>query len=93
VVLILDSSFERWRNRVRWWRRALVRQSTGALQLPGTSWRDRPPVEYRPDVWLAGDWVAADGHLAEVSCASAVEAATAAVSRLASSGLAATAPT
>jgi phytoene dehydrogenase-like protein len=78
LAKILDQAFETWRDRVRWRRRAIVRESTGALQLPGTSWRDRPPVAYRPGVWLAGDWVAVDGHLAEVSCASAMQAAEAA---------------
>lgn len=76
---LLDSTFDGWRERLRWRRRGVVRESTGALQLPGTSWQDRPSVGYRPGVWLAGDWVASEGHLAEVSCASAVTAARAAV--------------
>ena len=76
---LLDSTFDRWRDRLRWRRRAIVRESTGALQLPGTTWKDRPAVAYRPGVWLAGDWVRADGHLAEVSCSSAVQAASSAV--------------
>jgi hypothetical protein len=83
IETILDAAFTGWRDRVTWRRRAVVRESTGALQLPGSTWRDRPPVAYADGVWLAGDWVAADGHLAEVSCASAVEAATAAVTQLA----------
>jgi phytoene dehydrogenase-like protein len=76
---VLDAAFTGWRDRVAWRRRGLVTESTGALDLPGTTWRDRPPVAYAEGVWLAGDWVATPGHLAEVSCTSAVEAARAAV--------------
>jgi phytoene dehydrogenase-like protein len=72
---LLDAVWPRWRSRERWRRRAAVTESTGALDLPGTTWRDRPPVEHAPDVWLCGDWVAAPGHLSEVSVHSAVRAA------------------
>jgi hypothetical protein len=72
---ILDLGYEGWRDRLTWSRRSGVRESTGAIDLPGTTWRDRPPVSYAPGVWLAGDWVAAPGHLAEASCTSAMRAA------------------
>jgi hypothetical protein len=72
---IVDLAYPAWRDRLTWTRRSGVRESSGAVDLPGTTWRDRPPVAYAPGVWLAGDWVAAPGHLAEVSCASAVTAA------------------
>jgi phytoene dehydrogenase-like protein len=75
---ILDPSFTGWRDRTTWHRRAAVQESTGAVDLPGSTWRDRTPIAYAQGVWLAGDWVAAPGHLAEVSCASAVAAAAAA---------------
>ncbi|HEY8525791.1 MAG TPA: NAD(P)-binding protein [Acidimicrobiales bacterium] len=75
IERLLDTAFPDWREREVWRRRAVVTESTGALDLPGTTWRDRTPVAYRDNVWLAGDWVAAPGHLAEVSCASAVAAA------------------
>ncbi len=78
IEAIVDQSFDGWRERTTWHRRAAVHESTGALDLPGTTWRDRRPIAYAPGVWLAGDWVAAPGHLAEVSCASAVAAAAAA---------------
>jgi hypothetical protein len=52
---------------------------TGALDLPGTTWRDRPPIAYDAGVFLCGDYVAAPGTLAEVAFASAVEAARSAV--------------
>ena len=47
---------------------------SGALDMPGTTWRDRPAVDRGDGVFLAGDMVAAPGLLAEVSWASAVEA-------------------
>jgi phytoene dehydrogenase-like protein len=71
----LDEPFGGWRSREVWRRRATVTESTGALDLPGTTWRDRPSVAWTGDVSLCGDWVAAPGHLAEVGWASAVEAA------------------
>jgi hypothetical protein len=80
---VLDAGFRGWRDRATWRRRGLVTESTGALDLPGTTWHDRTPIVYGEGVWLAGDWVAAPGHLAEVSWASAVTAARAAVDALA----------
>ncbi|MGW7790566.1 hypothetical protein ACWGKX_24110, partial [Streptomyces tricolor] len=47
---------------------------TGAVDLPGRSWRDRPAVDRGDGVYLAGDQVAAPGVLAEVSFNSAVTA-------------------
>jgi RNA polymerase sigma factor (sigma-70 family) len=52
---------------------------TGALDLPGTSWRDRPAVHRGDGVWLAGDQVAVPGLLSEVSVNSALAAARAAL--------------
>ena len=49
--------------------------ASGAVDLPGTTWRDRPAVEHGPGIWLVGDEVAAPGLLSEVSVASAVTAA------------------
>ncbi len=46
---------------------------TGAVDLPGTSWRDRPAVDRGDGVYLVGDQVAAPGLLAEVSFNSALE--------------------
>lgn len=76
---ILDQAFTGWRERTTWRRRGLGAEATGAVDLPGTTWQDRTPVAYADDVWLAGDWVAAPGHLAEVSCTSAQQAAAEAV--------------
>lgn len=78
----LDVVADGWRDRATWRRRAAVRQATGAVDLPGTTWRDRPAVAAGDGLWLAGDWVASPGHLAEVSCTSAVTAAEGAVAAL-----------
>ena len=67
-------------TRTVWHRRLVMEGRTGALDLPGTTWRDRPAIDRGDGVWLAGDWVASPGHLAEVSATSAVTAARAAVS-------------
>jgi hypothetical protein len=72
---LLDASFENWRSRVTWRRRQVMDARSGALDLPGTTWRDRPAIERGDGIFLCGDQVAADGCLAEVSFASASEAA------------------
>jgi phytoene dehydrogenase-like protein len=71
---LLDASFEGWRERITWRRRQVMDGRSGALDLPGTTWRDRPAVDRGGGVFLCGDQVAADGCLSEVSFASAVEA-------------------
>jgi phytoene dehydrogenase-like protein len=77
----LDRSFESWRDRVTWRRRQVMDGRSGALDLPGTSWRDRPAIDRGDNIFLCGDQVAAPGCLAEVSFASAIEAGTLAVAR------------
>jgi NAD(P)-binding Rossmann-like domain len=72
---ILDQAFSGWRERLVWRRAAKVHESTGALDVPGTTWQHRPRILYGDEIWLAGDWVAAPGHLSEVSCTSAIAAA------------------
>jgi hypothetical protein len=62
------------RDRDRWRRRQLMEGRTGALDRPGTSWRDRPAVDRGNGVFLAGDMVAAPGLLSEVAWASGAEA-------------------
>ena len=69
-------SFEGWRDRVTWRRRQVMDGRSGALDLPGTTWRDRPAIDRGDGVFLCGDQVAAPGCLAEVSFASAIEAGT-----------------
>ncbi len=76
---LLDKSFEGWRGRVTWRRRQVMDGRSGALDLPGTTWRDRPAINRGDGIFLCGDQVAAPGCLSEVSWASAIEAATLAV--------------
>ncbi|WP_017569230.1 FAD-dependent oxidoreductase [Nocardiopsis halotolerans] len=77
----LDLSLPGWRERVTWRRDQVARGRTGALDLPGRTWRDRPAVDRGDGVYLAGDSVAAPGLLGEVSFNSAVAAAEEATSR------------
>ncbi|MFB7498169.1 NAD(P)-binding protein [Streptomyces sp. NPDC056161] len=72
---LLDLGFEGWRGRVTWRREAVAKGRTGALDLPGTSWRDRPAIDRGDGVYLVGDQVAAPGVLSEVSFNSALTAA------------------
>ncbi|HVX18417.1 MAG TPA: FAD-dependent oxidoreductase [Acidimicrobiales bacterium] len=76
---LLDDTFGGWRDREVWRRRSVVEHRSGALDLPGHTWRDRPAVDRGDDVFVCGDQMAAPGHLAEVSWASALEAAKLAV--------------
>jgi NAD(P)-binding Rossmann-like domain len=84
---VLDVAFENWRGRVSWRRRQVMDGRSGALDLPGSSWRDRPAVDRGDGVLLCGDQVAAPGCLAEVSFASAIEAGTLALERAGSNAL------
>jgi hypothetical protein len=72
---VLDAAYPDWRSRVRWRRRQLVEARTGAVDLPGRTWRDRPAIDRGGGRYLVGDMVAAPGLLSEVSFASALEAA------------------
>ncbi|WP_411577245.1 FAD-dependent oxidoreductase [Streptomyces sp. HUAS TT20] len=78
---LLDLAFEGWRERVTWRREALANGRTGAVDLPGTSWRDRPAIDRGDGVYLAGDQVAAPGVLSEVSFNSALTAVSLALGR------------
>ncbi|MDT0331352.1 FAD-dependent oxidoreductase [Nocardiopsis lambiniae] len=75
---LLDASLPEWRERVTWRRDQVAKGRTGALDLPGTTWRDRPAIDRGDGVYLVGDSVAAPGLLGEVAVASAVRAAAAA---------------
>lgn len=83
----LDLSIQDWRSRETWRRRQVMDARSGALDMPGCSWRDRPAVDRGDGMFLAGDMVAAEGMLAEVSWTSAIEA-----SRLALQALSTTRP-
>jgi NAD(P)-binding Rossmann-like domain len=71
---LLDLSLPDWRRRETWRRRQVMKSRSGALDLPGSTWRDRPAVDRGGGVFLAGDMVAAPGVLSEVAWASAIEA-------------------
>ncbi|HTR88701.1 MAG TPA: NAD(P)-binding protein, partial [Solirubrobacteraceae bacterium] len=86
---LLDLSLPGWRERERWRRRQVMDGRSGAVDVPGTSWRDRPAVDRGEGVFLAGDMVAAPGLLSEVSWASAVEAARLAIAAAQSAAAAA----
>jgi hypothetical protein len=79
---LLDLGVEDWRQRETWRRRQVMDGRSGALDMPGETWRERPAIDRGDGVFLAGDMVAAPGLLVEVSWASAVEAARLAVQTL-----------
>jgi phytoene dehydrogenase-like protein len=69
---ILDAGYPAWRERETWRRRARIQDDSGALDLPGTTWRDRPAVDRGDGVYVVGDMMAAPGLLSEVTHASAL---------------------
>jgi phytoene dehydrogenase-like protein len=90
---LLDASYEGWRERVTWKRRQVMDGRSGALDLPGTTWRERPAIDRGNGIFLCGDQVAAPGCLSEVSFASAIEAGTGALEYGRHGALQAPAPT
>lgn len=76
---LADSALPSWRERVTYRLEAVADARTGAVDHPGTSWRDRPAIDRGAGVFLAGDRVAAPGLLSEVSLTSAIRAAQLAV--------------
>jgi hypothetical protein len=78
---LADLGLPGWRDRVVFRRDAVARGRTGAVDYPGTTWRDRPRIDRGDGVYLVGDQVAAPGLLSEVSVASGVRAGHLAVNR------------
>ena len=74
IEQLLDDTVSGWRPQEVWRRRARVSHSSGALDEPGFTWRDRPAVERGSGVYLVNDMVAAPGLLAEVSFNAAITA-------------------
>jgi len=66
VHRLLDRSWPGWRAAVQWHRSAVRTDCTGALDLPGTTWCDRPAVSRGNTLTVATDQSAAPGLLAEV---------------------------
>ena len=79
---LADSALPSWRERVTYRREAVAEARTGAVDLPGSTWRDRPAIDRGNGVFLAGDRVAAPGLLSEVSLTSAIRAADLAVTEV-----------
>jgi phytoene dehydrogenase-like protein len=77
---IADYALPEWRERTTYRLESLANARTGAVDFPGTSWRDRPGIDRGDGVYLVGDRVAAPGLLSEVSLNSGVRAAQMAVS-------------
>lgn len=71
---LLDAAFPDWREREVWRRRQRAVGRTGAVDLPGRSWKDRPAIDRGDGVYVVGDMVAAPGLLSEASFTSASEA-------------------
>lgn len=71
---LVDVGFAGWRDRETWRRRARVHDETGAIDLPGHTWRDRPSPRQGHALWLVNDCVAAPGLLSEVSHTAALQA-------------------
>jgi phytoene dehydrogenase-like protein len=78
IEALLDLAFAGWREDERWRRVLRIEDGSGALDLPGVTWRDRAAVDRGDGVFLVGDWVAAPGLLSETTFNSA-RAATAAL--------------
>lgn len=75
IEAVIDAGFPGWRTRETWRRRSLAENASGAIDLPGRTWRDRPAIDQGDGIYLAGDAVAAPGLLSEVGYNSASEAA------------------
>jgi phytoene dehydrogenase-like protein len=76
---LLDASFKDWREREMWRRRQVMDGRSGAIDHPGTTWRDRPAIDRGDGVFVTGDMMAAPGSQSEIAWASAVEASALAV--------------
>jgi phytoene dehydrogenase-like protein len=71
VHRLLDQSWPGWRAAVRWQRSCLRTNCTGAVDLPGTTWRDRPAISRSSTLAVATDQSAAPGLLAEAGTTAA----------------------
>lgn len=70
-----DLLLPEWPSRVTFQRTAIAKGRTGALDLPGQTWQDRPAIDRGDGVYLTGDMVAAPGMRGEISINSALTAA------------------
>jgi hypothetical protein len=63
---MLELGWPGWRERLVWRPHGMANGRTGALDLPGQTWWDRPAVDRGDGAFLAGDMVAAPRLLSEV---------------------------
>ena len=75
LAVFAESTVPNWRERAVFQRTAVANGRTGANDLPGVTWRDRPAIDRGDGVYLAGDMVAAPGMRGEISVNSALVAA------------------
>jgi hypothetical protein len=78
---LADLGLPAWRDRVVFRRDRIARGRTGAVDYPGTTWRNRPAIDRGDGVYLVGDQVAAPGLLSEVTVTSGIRAGRLAASR------------
>lgn len=71
VHRLLDQSWPGWRAAERWRRSSVRTHCTGAIDLPGTTWHDRPAVSRGTTLTVATDQSAAPGLLTETGTAAA----------------------
>lgn len=71
VQRLLDQVWPGWRAAVRWRRGSVLTHCTGAIDLPGTTWRDRPVISRSNTLAVATDQSAAPGLLAETAITAA----------------------
>jgi phytoene dehydrogenase-like protein len=71
VQHLLDQAWPGWRAAVRWQRSSVRTHCTGAVDLPGTTWRDRPAISRGNSLAVATDQSAAPGLLAEAAITAA----------------------
>jgi phytoene dehydrogenase-like protein len=71
VQRLLDQTWPGWSGAVTWHRSAMCAHCTGAIDLPGTTWQDRPAVSRGDGLAIATDQSAAPGLLAEVGITAA----------------------
>ncbi len=71
VQRLLDQTWPGWRAAVQWHRSAMRTHCTGAIDLAGTTWRNRPAVSRGNALTVATDQSAAPGLLAEVGITAA----------------------
>lgn len=88
VHRLLDQAWPGWRAAVRWQRSCVRTHCTGAIDLPGTTWHDRPAISRSHTLAVATDQSAAPGLLAEA----AITAAQLAVQQLGQTALASPSP-